>query len=88
MGSTLPGMGRAVDYPGGNERPWRPSVGGGGGTHGPGDRLHRLPYCARGISIRVLAMVYHSANATLTVWAFTLSVLIVLAVVWYVRHRG
>lgn len=46
-----------------------------------------MPYCTPGIRPCMLAMVYHSYDAATTVWAFALSVLIVLAVGWYVRHR-
>ncbi len=35
----------------------------------------------------MLAIVYSSHNTTTTVWAFALSVLIVLTVAWYVRRR-
>jgi hypothetical protein len=35
----------------------------------------------------MLAIVYRSYDTATTVWAFTLSLLVVLAVGWYVRRR-
>ncbi|WP_256979574.1 hypothetical protein [Streptomyces sp. NRRL B-24085] len=41
----------------------------------------------RGICPSMLAIVYSSYDTATTVWAFVLSLLIVLAVFWYVRRR-
>lgn len=35
----------------------------------------------------MLALVYKSYDAATTVWAFVLSLLIVLIAVWYIRRR-
>ncbi|MFI2910645.1 hypothetical protein ACG2OD_20730 [Streptomyces sp. PDY-4] len=36
---------------------------------------------------RMLAIVYRSLDTATTVWAFVLSLLVVLAVAWYVHRR-
>ncbi|MEU2333386.1 hypothetical protein ABZ770_08980 [Streptomyces sp. NPDC006654] len=40
-----------------------------------------------GIRVCVLALVYKSYDAATTVWAFVLSLLVVLVVGWYIRRR-
>lgn len=46
-----------------------------------------LAFYTPGIRLRMLAIVYSSYDTATTVWAFLLSILVVLTMVWYVRRR-
>lgn len=46
-----------------------------------------VPGRGPGTRLRMQALAYTSYNAAATIWAFVASLLIVLAVGWYVRRR-